>query len=113
MKEGATEACVRSRRRPLLLESPPLCRCCSTIIEPMSGSASRGFSERLWPFDMGGGMPINCTTYPMFTQLCSPDQSLPGLWQVPGRPMLPAQRCTCRVAARLTLLAWSLLQSGT
>jgi hypothetical protein len=91
---GADETrCMLLAGWPASLRScePSTSRCCSSIIERMSGSVSQGFGNRLWPFDMGGGNPINCTTDAMHTQLCSADHSLPGLWEVPGEPRRP--RC--------------------
>jgi len=34
---------------------------CSSLIEETTGaSVSRGLAERLWPFDLANGSPINC-----------------------------------------------------
>jgi hypothetical protein len=59
---------------------------CSSIMESMNGSVSNGFGDRLWPFDMGGGIPINCTSDDRYTQICSEEERWPGLWEVPGAP---------------------------
>ncbi|EFN58774.1 hypothetical protein CHLNCDRAFT_140524 [Chlorella variabilis] len=55
----------------------------SSIMESMNGSVSDGFSSRLWPFDMGAGVPIACASDDTYTQLCSTAESWPGLWEVP------------------------------
>lgn len=84
-------ACVTGRRhRPPLL--PSTLSLCSSIMESMNGSVSDGFSSRLWPFDMGAGVPIACASDDTYTQLCSTAESWPGLWEVPGQgPSPPAQ----------------------
>ncbi|KAL4424966.1 hypothetical protein ABPG77_002851 [Micractinium sp. CCAP 211/92] len=59
----------------------------SLVEDTLGGSASRGFANRLWPFDMGGGIPMNCTTedgpYSKHRQACDPGEAHPGLWEVP------------------------------
>ncbi|KAL4457862.1 hypothetical protein ABPG75_012727 [Micractinium tetrahymenae] len=59
----------------------------SLVEDTLGSSASQGFADRLWPFDMAAGIPINCTTedgpYGSRRQACEADESYPGLWEVP------------------------------
>ncbi|KAI7844629.1 hypothetical protein COHA_001719 [Chlorella ohadii] len=55
----------------------------SSLIEETTGaSVSRGLAERLWPFDLANGSPINCDYFSGF-QSCSTKESEPGLYDVP------------------------------
>lgn len=55
----------------------------SSLIEEGTGSSlSNGMSARVWPFQMDGGVPINCKWFPD-TQVCSVDESYPGMFEVP------------------------------
>ncbi|KAL4451906.1 hypothetical protein ABPG75_007568 [Micractinium tetrahymenae] len=46
----------------------------SSIVEDFKHSVSRGFGNRLWPWDLGYGNPVNCSIA---------NESFPGLWEVP------------------------------
>lgn len=60
----------------------------SSLVEDTLGSSvSQGFANRLWPFDMAAGIPINCSywegKYGTHRQECQAGEAYPGLWQVP------------------------------
>lgn len=88
---GVPEADIVGVRAPFLWVDPALRQVVhelgllydSSIMESMNGSVSNGFGDRLWPFDMGGGIPINCTSDDKYTQICSEEERWPGLWEVP------------------------------
>lgn len=94
--------------------APPRARRRSSLVEDTrGGSASRGFAQRLWPFDMRDGIPMNCTDgggpYGAQRQACEAGEAYPGLWEVPCElrmaPMGVAGRrraaCIGKMAARL------------
>lgn len=55
----------------------------SSLIEPTTGaSISQGQGDRVWPFEMDGGVTMDCE-YFASTQECSSSESWPGMWQVP------------------------------
>lgn len=60
-------------------------RACS-LIECSTGSASQGFARRLWPFDMGEGIPISCGCGGVESHVCNDEERHPGLFEVPGMP---------------------------
>lgn len=58
----------------------------SSLVEDFRHSVSRGFGNRLWPWDLGFGNPVNCSIPDLIedmTQGCSANESFPGLWEVP------------------------------
>ncbi|EFN51596.1 hypothetical protein CHLNCDRAFT_139978 [Chlorella variabilis] len=55
----------------------------SSLIEEGKGaSLSKGMGDRVWPFQMDGGVPINCDWFGD-SQQCSTSESWPGLFEVP------------------------------
>ncbi|PRW60004.1 polysaccharide deacetylase [Chlorella sorokiniana] len=55
----------------------------SSLIEETTGaSVSKGLAERVFPFDLADGSPINCDYFSGF-QSCSTKESEPGLFNVP------------------------------
>ena len=66
---GIPEGAIQGFRVPFLDSDPAVRQLLhgagflydSSLIEDGTWSVSRGFQARLWPFDMAGGIPINCT----------------------------------------------------
>ncbi|KAI3430406.1 hypothetical protein D9Q98_005001 [Chlorella vulgaris] len=54
----------------------------STLIESGRHSLSGGMGNRVWPWDMAEGIPINCAWFDNI-QKCAKNESYPGLWEVP------------------------------
>ncbi|PSC71479.1 polysaccharide deacetylase [Micractinium conductrix] len=93
---GVPEGAIVGFRAPFLEVTPLLRRVLSdqgflydsSLVEDTLGSsASRGFANRLWPFDMGAGIRTNCSDwdgpYGTHRQSCKRHERWPGLWQVP------------------------------
>lgn len=88
---GVPESDVVGFRAPLLQTDPGVREVLaengflyeSSIIEEGTGnSVSGGMDSRVWPFDMGEGVPLNCAWF-SGTIECSTSESYPGLFQVP------------------------------
>jgi hypothetical protein len=66
---GIPESAIQGFRAPFLDSDPAMRRLLhssgflydSSLIEDSTWSVSKGFEARLWPFDMAGGIPINCS----------------------------------------------------
>ncbi|PRW55946.1 polysaccharide deacetylase [Chlorella sorokiniana] len=88
---GIPESDIVGFRAPFLSVDPQLRRVLhdngflydSSVV----AEAPDGFGARLWPFDMGSGIPFECRNYTgdygEHQQTCDAAEQLPGLWQVP------------------------------
>lgn len=64
------------------LPSPTPCYCRSTILEETTGnSVSKSASQRVWPFSMDAGVPLNCAWFGGI-QSCSAAERWRGLFEV-------------------------------
>lgn len=88
---GIPESAIRGFRSPYLDTNPKVRQVLadagfeydSSLIENTKGaSVSNSFGDRIWPFDMGDGIPINCKYYSP-AQTCDDSESYPGLYEVP------------------------------
>jgi hypothetical protein len=56
---------------------------CSTLLEETTGnSVSRSISQRVYPFSMDNGVPLNCRWFGGI-QTCSTSERWPGLYEIP------------------------------
>ncbi|KAI7842639.1 hypothetical protein COHA_003743 [Chlorella ohadii] len=58
----------------------------AALIEDWKWSVSKGFGNRIWPWDLKYGIPINCSLADLVqetVQVCGKNESWPGLWEVP------------------------------
>ncbi|KAL4422676.1 hypothetical protein ABPG75_008873 [Micractinium tetrahymenae] len=88
---GIPESAIKGFRSPYLDTNPKVRQVLaeagfeydSSLIENTKGaSVSNSFADRIWPFDMGDGIPINCHYYSP-AQKCEDNESYTGLYEVP------------------------------